>query len=376
MNDTLLDQFVCLLDALPCGAVLTHRSGRIVYANHRYSTMIQRPQWSINGAQVRSLYDGDADARKLVDELFERFDEPWEGEFYLPRPDGLRLPIVGSARSLGNHPPLVDHRLVTMIDVSALKAAEQSLKEQYEIIATLSNTILDQAVDLKAYSQTLEQRVRQRTAELHAANMDAIYMLAIASEAKDEDTGRHVRRIERLARAVSLEIGLDPAEAEAIGYSAVLHDVGKMHVPDQILKKPGKLTEEERRAVQEHTIIGERILADKPFFSRARRIARSHHENWDGTGYPDRLAEQTIPLEARIVHLVDVYDALTSPRVYKAAWSAFDASAVIRESNGKMFDPRVVAAFNSLYARGALVEQNGEDSALDRCIVPSSIVTG
>ncbi len=275
-----------------------------------------------------------------------------------PLPDGEKLPVVVSSRVLGSQPPLSDLRLVTMIDITAQKEAETSLKEQYEVIANLSNTILEQAVDLKRYSQKLEERVAERTAALHDANLDAIYMLAVASEAKDQDTGRHVRRIREYARLIAVELGMTSRDADEIGYSAVLHDVGKMHVPDHILKKPGPLTPDERKEIEQHTIIGERILADTPFFTRARRIARSHHENFDGSGYPDTLSGTGIPIEARIVHLADVFDALTSPRVYKHAWSAADAAGVIRESRGRMFDPDIIAAFESLYARGLMTKSS------------------
>ncbi len=118
-----------------------------------------------------------------------------------------------------------------------------------------------------------------------------------------------------------------------------------MHVPDEILKKPGALTPPEMAIMREHTIWGERILGDKPYFASARQIARSHHENFDGSGYPDRLAGESIPIAARIVHLADVYDALTSPRVYKAAWAPREAMDFIREASGQMFDPEVVKAF-------------------------------
>jgi HD-GYP domain-containing protein (c-di-GMP phosphodiesterase class II) len=341
------------LEALNCGAIVIDRQGVISRANTRFGEMMRLPAPSLLGRTLLEFYDDPA-GRAFILQRRARFDEPWEGEYYLPLPDGSRLPVIISARVLGDEPPLRDLRLVTAIDISAQKLAEASLKEQYEIIAKLSNTILDQAVNLKDYSQTLEQRVAERTAALHEANLDAIYMLAVASEAKDQDTGRHVRRIREYARLLSLELGMPPAEAEEIGYSAVLHDVGKMHVPDHILKKPGPLTPEERVEVQAHTLIGERILAEKPFFARARRIARSHHENWDGSGYPDATGKAEIPVEARIVHLADVFDALTSPRVYKLAWSAADAAGVIRESRGLMFDPDVVKAFESLYARGAM----------------------
>jgi HD-GYP domain-containing protein (c-di-GMP phosphodiesterase class II) len=341
------------LEALNCGAIVLDRQGTITRANTRVGEMMHRPASSLLGRTLLEYYDDPA-SRAFILQRRAQFDEPWQGEYYLPMPDGARLPVIISARVLGDEAPLRDLRLVTMIDISAQKLAEASQKEQYEIIAKLSNTILDQAVNLKHYSETLEQRVAERTAALHEANLDAIYMLAVASEAKDQDTGRHVRRIREYARLLSLELGMGNAEAEEIGYSAVLHDVGKMHVPDHILKKPGPLTPDERIEVQAHTVIGERILAEKPFFARARRIARSHHENWDGSGYPDSAGKLEVPVEARVVHLADVFDALTSPRVYKHAWSAADAAGVIRESRGLMFDPDVVDAFESLYARGLM----------------------
>jgi putative nucleotidyltransferase with HDIG domain len=319
-----------------------------------------RVRGDVVGSTLAALYVGnpgedDADAeeaRRHVAHILEHFDEPHEGEFYLPRPDGTRLPVLSAGRRLdGVHRDL---RLVTMIDLSEQKQSEADLRGQYEIVAELGNTFLGQAESLKTYSEELEARVRERTAELREANLDAIYMLAVACEAKDEDTGRHVRRIRDYAEAIARELSFDERTVESIGYSAILHDVGKMHVPDHILKKPGPLTTEERAVVQEHTRAGERILSEKPFFHRARLIARSHHENWDGSGYPDKSARHETPVEARIVHIADVFDALTSPRVYKHAWTSADAAAVIRESSGKMFDPEIVKAFESLYARRAL----------------------
>jgi HD-GYP domain-containing protein (c-di-GMP phosphodiesterase class II) len=127
--------------------------------------------------------------------------------------------------------------------------------------------------------------------------------------------------------------------------AAILHDVGKMHVPDSILQKPGPLTPEERAVMEGHTIAAERILANRPFYAPARRVARSHHENWDGSGYPDKLAGDSIPLEARVVHLVDVYDALVNARPYKEAWPHERAVDFIRDQTGRMFEPTIVEAF-------------------------------
>jgi putative nucleotidyltransferase with HDIG domain len=235
--------------------------------------------------------------------------------------------------------------------VREVQESERSMKEQYDIIAQLSNNVMDSALNLKDYSKTLERRVRERTADLAEANLETIYMLALASEAKDQDTGEHLRRIQFLAQSLASELGMDEHEAESVGHAAILHDVGKMHVPDEILKKPSSLTPEETAVMREHTIWGERILGEKPYFAVARRIARNHHENFDGSGYPDRIAGDSIAVEARIVHLADVYDALTNPRVYKSAWSPIEAMDFIREASGQMFDPEVVKAFGEIARR-------------------------
>ena len=155
--------------------------------------------------------------------------------------------------------------------------------------------MLDQSKKLREYADSLELRVAERTRELHDAHLETIYILAIASDAKDADTGEHVRRLKRMSQMVAQRMGLPPAEAERLGYSAVLHDVGKIHTPDFILKKPGALTPEERTEMQQHTLAGERILKPSAYFAQASRIARSHHENWDGSGYPDGLRGNRYP---------------------------------------------------------------------------------
>jgi putative nucleotidyltransferase with HDIG domain/PAS domain S-box-containing protein len=339
------------LDALHCGAVILERSGVILFANMRLRKMMRRDADGLIGRNLLDIYHDD-DGRAFVKSLLEHFDEPQESEFYLPLPDGARLPVVASGRVLNGQSPLNDWRIATIIDISPQKAAEQNLKDQYKTIAELSNTVFSQAEKLNNYSHELEDRVRRRTQQLHDAHMDAIYMLAVASEAKDADTGAHVRRIQRYTELLARKIGLPDAQVELIGPASILHDVGKIHVPDEILKKPGPLDDDERRIMQEHTIAGERILSNRPFFESARRIARSHHENFDGTGYPDGLVSDAIPIEARIVHLADVFDALTNPRVYKKAWPSFNAAAVLREARGTMFDPDIVRAFEDLYAAG------------------------
>lgn len=354
MADTLpasIGGFASLLDALHCGAVLIDRVGVIQYANDRLCAMMHRSPGDLVGQTILSLYATDAD-RDFVTKRLGQFDATHEGQFHVPTADGTLLPVIISGKPLGNAPPASDYRLITLTDISVMKKAEADRSEEIEVISRLSDTVLAQALDLKRHSEQLEQRVRERTKELHEANMEAIYMLAIASEAKDTDTGAHVRRIESLTLSIAETMGIPTGDSERIGYSAILHDVGKMLVPDSVLKKPGPLESHERDLMKLHAVGGERILSRKPFFELARQIARSHHENWDGSGYPDGLSGDTIPVAARIVHLADVYDALTSQRVYKDSWTPDEAIRVINEGSGRLFDPEVVRAFKSLVDSG------------------------
>lgn len=349
--DPNLQSAVKLLDALNCGAFLLHRSGHIKYANVRLSELAGRPTSELVGQHLASLYASQND-RDAIERRLREFDQPYEGEFLLPRADGATVPVVISGKLLGTLLPESDYRLVTVFDISGQKRAESDAQEEFQVISRLSDTVIAQALELKRGNERLEEKVRERTCELHEANMEAIYMLAVASEAKDLDTGAHVRRIQHYVFLLSKELGLPQGVAEEFGYSAILHDVGKMQVPDSILKKPGPLSGDEREKMQLHCIAGERILSRKPFFEIARQIARSHHENWNGSGYPDGLSGEGIPLAARIVHLADIFDALTSERVYKAPWPPDQAADEIIAERGAFFDPNVVTAFESLRRNG------------------------
>lgn len=339
-----------LLESLNCGAMLLDRSGTILIANRRLIDMMGAPAQCLNGRRFEDFYERASD-REKVERRMADFGEAREGEFYLPRIDNTQLPVILSSRPLGDGEPLSNYMVVTAIDISRQKAAEARLSEDYRTISQLSDTVLTQALDLKHYSEGLEKMVRERTEEIREANMESIYMLAVASEARDEDTGAHVRRIQHYTETLARELRLPATDAERFGYSAILHDVGKIVVPDQVLKKPGLLTLEERELMKRHAPEGERILSDKPFFDVARQIARSHHENWDGSGYPDGARGEAIPLPARIVHVADVFDALMSKRVYKPAWSMESAVRAIREGAHGMFDPQVVEAFDAVMDR-------------------------
>ncbi|MEM9915801.1 MAG: HD domain-containing phosphohydrolase [Planctomycetota bacterium] len=344
---------VPLLDALHCGAALVDRRGVYAHVNPRLAEMHGRPADQLIGRPVRDTYTPGQAPERLAS-LLQNFDRPAEGELFIEQTDGQKLPVVFGVRPLELRDPDQpdEPQDAAFVVVTVLEITQQ--RETLEQITELSDTMLNQALRLRDDNHELEVRVRQRTQQLQDANMTAITMLAVASEARDEDTGNHVRRIEAYTFAVAMQLGLSETEAEQFGYSSILHDVGKIHVPDHILKKPGQLTDAERAEMQEHTLIGERILSDNDFFAVARQIARSHHENHDGTGYPDGLAGDEIPLPARIVHVVDVFDALASARVYKDAWPSDKARDAIRNGAGSQFDPAVVDAFLTCLDQGTV----------------------
>jgi hypothetical protein len=171
---------------------------------------------------------------------------------------------------------------------------------------------------------------------------EGMVALARGAEAKDTDTGDHIKRVQASAERLALASGLSIEDAAAIGWAGMLHDVGKLHVPDRILLKPGPLTPKEWEIMRQHPIWGEQILADGEGFALARRIARWHHENFDGTGYPDGIAGIHIPFEARIVRVADAFDAITHTRPYQMARSVEEALEELDRWSGRQFDPELV----------------------------------
>ncbi|MBB5234264.1 PAS domain S-box protein [Deinococcus budaensis] len=205
--------------------------------------------------------------------------------------------------------------------------------------------------------QAAEAMIRRHNGELttriEAAQLEILHRLARAAEYRDDDTGEHMGRVALTAAGLARELGLPDEEVALMERTAPLHDVGKIGIPDGILLKPGRLTPEEFEAVKAHTLIGSSILSggQSPLVERAEEIARTHHERWDGSGYPLGLAGEAIPLSGRIVAVADVLDALTNDRPYKQAWSFEAALAEIRSQSGRHFDPRVVAALERLVTR-------------------------
>ncbi len=189
--------------------------------------------------------------------------------------------------------------------------------------------------------------LRRALTELEIAQAETVRRLSMAVEFRDEDTGAHIERIGRFSTLLAAQLGLETELCELLSHAAPLHDIGKVAIPDSILLKPGPLTPEERAIVETHAEEGHRLLrgSSSSILDMAATIALSHHEKWDGSGYPRGLAGEDIPLEGRIVAVADVFDALTSDRVYRLAFSVEEAVELMTEQRGRHFDPVLLDAF-------------------------------
>lgn len=202
--------------------------------------------------------------------------------------------------------------------------------------------------ELQNQNEILEARVRQRTEHLTIARKEAVEVLASACEYRDDDTGQHARRVGETSAGIASELGLEPDFVESLGLAAPLHDLGKIAIPDTILFKPEKLSEEEFTLMKRHPGIGADLLGEKtsPLLQLAKEIALYHHERWDGNGYEAGLAGEAIPLSARIVCVADAFDAMTSDRPYREARSRFEALEELKAMSGTQFDPAIVKALH------------------------------
>jgi two-component system response regulator RpfG len=216
----------------------------------------------------------------------------------------------------------------------------------YECTARSKNllTMRQQHIALQNRSNLFENLVKAATVEIKSREKETLMRLARAGEHKDYDTAMHLQRMSLYSRAIAETIGLSNEEAEIIELAAPLHDIGKIGIPDSILLKKGHLDDQELKLMRKHPIIGYEILQDSPskYLQKGSEIALAHHERFDGSGYPYALKGTDIPLSARIVAIADVFDALTSVRPYKEAWSIDKALEYVREESGKHFDPDLV----------------------------------
>lgn len=208
-------------------------------------------------------------------------------------------------------------------------------------------TAADQMEKIISDLGRMYQERNEALQEVARAHHEALFLLAVAADYKDDDTGVHIVRIGFLAEALALRLGQSRAYALLLRKAAPMHDIGKIGIPDNVLKKPGPLTPEERQVMNQHPAIGADILGKSriALFKMAAEVALTHHERWDGTGYPRGLAGADIPLSGRIVSVVDFYDALTMDRVYRPAFGQDKVLAMLQEQSGKAFDPAVVDCF-------------------------------
>jgi len=249
-----------------------------------------------------------------------------------------------------------------------------------EIQITVMNALRRRTVEHenRRHQDALEELVQGRTRELSAtlellaqsnsrlrqAQEEIIRRLSIASEVRDEETGAHIHRMSAYSTIITGQAGLAPEYVEFVRVASPLHDVGKIGVPDSILRKPGKHTPEEFELMKQHTIFGYRTLRDTgfPLLDIAATIAWTHHERWDGGGYPRGLKGEAIPIEGRIVAIADVYDALTTKRVYKPAFSIEKSTAIMREGRGAHFDPTLLDGFFRRFDEVREVQRLFQDS--------------
>jgi putative two-component system response regulator len=205
-------------------------------------------------------------------------------------------------------------------------------------------------LQLSENQRGLEAQVFSRTSQLNESQAELLRTLARAGEFKDNETGEHVIRMSRYCRLLGLAAGLNEEDADLLMDVAPMHDIGKIGIADSILLHPGKLSAEQMRIIKRHPEIGTKILGtyDCPLLNAARIVTLTHHEKWDGTGYPNNLAGKEIPLFGRIAGIADVFDALTYDRPYKAAWPLERAIEHLNQEAGKHFDPRLVELFNGI----------------------------
>jgi putative two-component system response regulator len=217
--------------------------------------------------------------------------------------------------------------------------------DMHEVLIRIKNLLGTRSLhrQVSEHAHELERKVRERTAELDTAQLDTIARLALAAEFRDDATGRHTQRVGALSELLARAMGWRDAEAALLGLAAPLHDVGKIGIPDAILGKAAMLTVRERKTMEGHTTIGAKILSGgrSRLIRLAERVALSHHERWDGQGYPDRTLGPAIPSAARIVAVADFFDATVHDRVYRKAWPMDQVLAAIAAMSGSAFDPAV-----------------------------------
>lgn len=279
-------------------------------------------------------------------------------DMHMPHMDGLQVMQKLKEHGADRYPQVLV--LTAQTDMQIRKAALDAGArdfinkpfERWEMLSRIRNLLEARLLSnrLRDQNARLEELVSARTRELVDTQLEIVRRLGRASEYRDNETGLHILRMSKIAARLAKQKGLSADECNLILSASPMHDIGKLGIPDTILLKPGKLDEEEWKVMRSHTTIGAAILGDHPsdLMKIAREIAIGHHEKWNGSGYPYGLAGEDIPLVSRIVAVADVFDALTSVRPYKHAWSIEEAMREIDRTTGEHFDPELVHLFHEI----------------------------
>ena len=282
-------------------------------------------------------------------------------DLQMPGMDGFQVMESLKEIETGGYLPVLvitaqpDHKL------RALKAGAKDFIskpfEMAEVLGRVHNMLEVRLLhkELHNYNDVLEQRVRERTADLQEGYLETIFTMTRAAEYKDEDTGAHVQRISYYSRELARMLGLDEEFVDKIFFASPMHDIGKIGIHDLVLLKPGSFTPDEWEIMKQHTTMGAKILGNSrsPYLKMGAEIALNHHERWDGGGYPNGKRGEAIPLAARIMNICDIYDALRSKRPYKPAFDHLKTVDIITRGDGRTepdhFDPVIFAAFKQIH---------------------------
>jgi len=293
---------------------------------------------------------------------FKEHEWPWIIGIFLPENDYLGL--INKNQRLNIIISLIIGFFAIMIGLLVAKGITKPIGKLEQVSLELKNHNLDVEFEIESYFSEINEAVAafsemkksinthmkeniELNKYLNEAHLDTLFRLAYAAEFRDDDTAEHIHRISEYSILIGSKLGLSEEELNILKYASIMHDLGKVGIPDAVLLKPGKLTAEERKVIETHPEIGASILKDpsSDIMWAAQEIALTHHEKWDGNGYPKKLTGDEIPLYGQIVAVVDVFDALVSERVYKKAWEPEKALSLIIEERGKHFSPKCVDAF-------------------------------
>jgi len=323
--------------------MITDSKRNIIYVNSMFEKLTGYTSEEVVGktaTEIRLNFDNEDKFEQIKEAIYNK--EVWSGEFYNRKKDGSYYWESISLSAVFDEFNNVSHHISISKEITARKNIEISLENK---------------------RKSLEDDILMKIMEVEESQQAAIISIAKITEARDKDTGKHVERVQYLCKALASSLGehdnykgvVDTQFINDIFYASALHDIGKVNIPDNVLLKPGKLNPEEMEIMKTHVTMGDSILTDLiKYYSKSnlilmgRKIARFHHEKWDGSGYSGHLEGKDIPLPARIMALADVYDAVRSKRPYKEAFSHKETYDIIINGSGNHFDPEIVDAFISV----------------------------